>query len=65
MVSPISSDQMSFQVAVIGAGPAGLAAVGRLLDAKEVSKVLWIDPSLESGRLDTYSRVPRYLIAFN
>lgn len=37
---------------VIGAGPAGIAAVGRLLDAGvAAATIAWIDPSFEAGDL--------------
>ncbi|MCH9643398.1 MAG: FAD/NAD(P)-binding protein [Gammaproteobacteria bacterium] len=40
----------TFQWAVIGAGPAGIAAVGELLDLGVDSKqVLWVDPYFEVG----------------
>jgi hypothetical protein len=41
-----------YQWAVIGAGPAGIAAVGKLLDkAIEPSTILWIDPYFKVGDL--------------
>lgn len=41
-----------FQWAVIGAGPAGIAAVGKLLDAGiKPNHILWIDPSFNVGDL--------------
>lgn len=47
-----------FQVAVIGAGPAGLATVGCLLDAN-VQSLVWIDGEFGAGRLALYEAVPR------
>lgn len=42
----------SYQWAVIGAGPAGIAAVGKLIDLKVPSKeILWIDPAFKVGDL--------------
>lgn len=39
-----------FEWAVIGAGPAGIAMVGKLLDAKiNPEKILWIDPEFKVG----------------
>lgn len=41
-----------FQWAVVGAGPAGIAAIGKLLDAGIPSKhILWIDPFFKVGDL--------------
>lgn len=48
-----------FNVAVIGAGPAGLTAVGQLLDVSPaLHHILWIDPSFTAGRLHLYPKVP-------
>lgn len=42
----------TYQWTIIGAGPAGIAAVGRLLDAGvAASTIAWIDPSFEAGDL--------------
>ena len=39
-----------FQWAVVGAGPAGIAAVGKLLDnAVNPASILWIDPQFKVG----------------
>lgn len=46
-------------VAVVGAGPAGLALVGTLLDLR-IKKIFWIDPNFEAGSLSKYKYVPRY-----
>lgn len=46
------------QIAVVGAGPAGLAVVGKLLDCNLKAPILWIDPSFECGRLAVYKNVP-------
>lgn len=44
----------TFQWAVIGAGPAGIAAVGKLLDNQIPSKdILWIDPAFKTGDFGT------------
>ena len=44
-----------FQWAVIGAGPAGVAAVGRLLDnGIPAGSILWVDPYFKSGDLGMY-----------
>ena len=51
-----------YKAAVIGAGPAGLACIGNLLDllAEKGSKekILWVDPEFGSGRLAAYPLVP-------
>jgi cation diffusion facilitator CzcD-associated flavoprotein CzcO len=42
----------SYQWAVIGAGPAGIAAVGRLLDnGIAAEKIAWLDPAFAAGDL--------------
>ena len=46
-----------YQAAVLGAGPAGLAVVGTLLDSG-MSKILWVDPAFQAGRLSIYNEVP-------
>ncbi len=45
-------NQKVFQWAIIGAGPAGIAAVGKLLDSGiSPRKILWIDPQFNVGDL--------------
>lgn len=47
----------TFQWAVIGAGPAGIGAVGKLLDAGiEPQQILWLDPHFKVGDLGQYWR---------
>ncbi len=44
-----------FQWAVVGAGPAGIAAVGKLLDQKiDPAKIIWLDPYFRVGDLGRY-----------
>jgi len=44
-----------FQWAIVGAGPAGIAAVGKLLDAGiEPHEIIWIDPQFNVGDLGSY-----------
>jgi len=50
-----------YRTAVVGAGPAGLACVGNLLDKLKISgndRILWIDPHFKAGRLEKYPEVP-------
>ncbi|KAL2869969.1 uncharacterized protein BJX67DRAFT_378524 [Aspergillus lucknowensis] len=43
---------------VVGAGPAGLAVVGNLLE-NQLGKIVWIDPYFQAGRLNRkYREVP-------
>lgn len=46
-----------YKVAVVGAGPAGLAVLSTLLDMGHTS-ILWLDPHFNAGRLSTYTEVP-------
>lgn len=46
-----------FNITVIGSGPAGIAAIGVLLSQK-VSKILWVDPEFNGGRMPLYTKVP-------
>ena len=47
--------QVAYQWAVVGAGPAGIAAVGKLIDSGVPSKaILWIDPRFNVGDLGHY-----------
>lgn len=48
-----------YSAVVVGAGPAGAAVVGNLLEQKR-APVLWVDDLFQSGRLNKYYReVPR------
>ncbi|KAJ3141372.1 hypothetical protein HK100_007611 [Physocladia obscura] len=48
----VSATQQEFQWVVIGAGPAGIAAIGKLLDAGISEKqIAWIDPHFDVGLL--------------
>ncbi len=45
---------MKYQWAVIGAGPAGIAVIGNLIDAGiEPKSILWIDPEFQVGDFGT------------
>ncbi|KAH8601433.1 pyridine nucleotide-disulfide oxidoreductase-domain-containing protein [Bisporella sp. PMI_857] len=53
--APVSTN---FQAVVVGAGPAGVAVVGNLLEQKKFP-ILWVDRNFHGGRLDAaYRRVP-------
>jgi hypothetical protein len=55
--SPVAGIAASW--AVIGAGPCGIAAVGRLVDyllAGKISRLIWVDPSFTVGRMGRYYR---------
>ncbi|MDP1601875.1 MAG: FAD-dependent oxidoreductase [Legionella sp.] len=48
----MQNNEQLFQWAVIGAGPAGIAAVGKLIDQGiEPKAILWIDPHFKVGDL--------------
>jgi len=48
-----------YEAVVVGAGPAGVAVVGNLLEQKK-APILWVDNLFEGGRLNRYYReVPR------
>ena len=48
-------DKKPFQWAVVGAGPAGIAAVGKLLDHGVLPKtILWLDPQFCVGDLGRF-----------
>jgi heterodisulfide reductase subunit A-like polyferredoxin len=55
----LSKNDRKYEAVVIGAGPAGLAVVGNLLEQKK-APILWVDDKFHGGRLDEYYReVPR------
>ena len=48
-----------YAAVVVGAGPAGLAVMGNLLERKPAGKVAWIDPVFQGGRVNRkYREVP-------
>lgn len=44
-----------YEAVVVGAGPAGIAVVGNLLE-QEKTPILWVDPEFSGGRLNKYYR---------
>ncbi|KAL2069675.1 hypothetical protein VTL71DRAFT_14354 [Oculimacula yallundae] len=52
--SQMKSDT-KYEAVVVGAGPAGIAVVGNLLEQKR-SPILWVDHELKAGRLNKYYR---------
>jgi cation diffusion facilitator CzcD-associated flavoprotein CzcO len=53
----VKSDQ--FKALVVGSGPAGIAAIGKILDLG-VHPILWVDQTFTCGRLESYRQVPRF-----
>ncbi|CZT45920.1 uncharacterized protein RSE6_06277 [Rhynchosporium secalis] len=52
--SQMKSDT-KYEAVVVGAGPAGIAVVGNLLEQKR-GPILWVDHELKAGRLNKYYR---------
>jgi cation diffusion facilitator CzcD-associated flavoprotein CzcO len=49
-----------YEAVVVGAGPAGIAVVGNLLEQNR-KPILWVDHQFSGGRLNRFYReVPRY-----
>src|SRR3990167_10242937 len=47
--------KLIYQWAVVGAGPAGIAAVGKLIDSGvPADEIIWIDPHFKVGDLGQY-----------
>lgn len=44
-----------YEAVVVGAGPAGIAVVGNLLEENK-SPILWVDHLFDGGRLNKYYR---------
>ena len=60
VIAPLFAN-MKYAAVVVGAGPAGIAVVGNLLERQLGGKIVWIDPFFEGGRLNRrYREVPRY-----
>lgn len=55
------SSPQRYAAVVVGAGPAGLAVVGNLLERQIGGRIAWVDPSFQAGRINKkYREVPRY-----
>lgn len=51
--------EMKYKAVVVGAGPAGIAVVGNLLEQHK-TPLLWVDEQFEGRRLSKcYGQVPR------
>jgi len=49
----------TYAAVVVGAGPAGICALGNLLD-RQIGRILWVDDEFNGGRVNKYYReVPR------
>lgn len=54
--------EKKYEAVVVGAGPAGVAVVGNLLEQKK-APILWVDHVFQGGRLNKYYReVPRFVV---
>ena len=57
------STPMKCAAVVVGAGPAGLAVVGNLIERQLAGKIAWIDPYFQAGRINRqYREVPRWVV---
>ena len=56
--------EKKYEAVVAGAGPAGVAVIGNLLEQKK-TPILWVDHVFQGGRLNKYYReVPRLVFFF-
>ncbi|KAI5364723.1 Putative FAD/NAD(P)-binding domain, FAD/NAD(P)-binding domain superfamily [Septoria linicola] len=53
--SAMSGPDDTYEAVVVGAGPAGITAVGNLLENR-VDRILWVDESFNGGRVNQYYR---------
>lgn len=50
----------NYAAVVVGAGPAGVAVLGNLLELG-LTRIAWVDPAFDGGRVNSrYREVPRY-----
>ena len=55
--------EKGYEAVVIGAGPAGVAVVGNLLEQRK-APILWVDHAFQGGRLNKFYReVPRFMFS--
>lgn len=47
--------QQTYEAVVVGAGPAGIAAVANLLEHR-ITPILWVDDAFDGGRINKYYR---------
>ncbi|KAF1819150.1 uncharacterized protein K489DRAFT_390846 [Dissoconium aciculare CBS 342.82] len=53
--TPASTSSPQFEAVVVGAGPAGVTAVGNLLENR-IAPILWVDDAFDGGRVSKYYR---------
>ncbi|KXS95069.1 hypothetical protein AC578_9577 [Pseudocercospora eumusae] len=53
--SKLSGPYDTYEAVVVGAGPAGITAVGNLLENR-IDKILWVDDHFDGGRVNGYYR---------
>lgn len=51
----MSGPYETYEAVVVGAGPAGITAVGNLLENR-IDKILWVDDAFNGGRVNQYYR---------
>ncbi|KAG9229935.1 hypothetical protein BJ875DRAFT_386255 [Amylocarpus encephaloides] len=54
-IARVSRSKQLYKAVVVGAGPAGIAVVGNLLEQRK-EPILWIDDAFQGGRLNKYYR---------
>lgn len=59
ITSDMSIHRSRYAAVVVGAGPAGICALGNMLE-RRVGPILWVDDAFDGGRVnDKYREVPR------
>lgn len=54
-VTTMSGPYDTYEAVVVGAGPAGITAIGNLLENR-IDRILWVDDSFNGGRVNQYYR---------